>query len=291
MTGGPERPAGSGSGPTLRPVRSGRTGQTAWDLWSEGDRGQLGPLVPLVALHGVTDDGGCFAPVLGAWTAGRTVLTVDARGHGRTPLGDPPFTVTALAGDVAAVMDDVLGGPAVVLGHSMGGLVAEELALTRPDLVRALVLEDPAWSAGLVRDVDGRGIPSGIADWIRTATSTPRDVLEAGNRAHEPGWSDAEHVTWAASKERLDPRLAAVDHDWRTRDWVADLAGIAVPVTVVAAAPERGSAIQAGGLDSAAALLGPLLTVVRTSAGHSVRRDAPEVVVAAVLEALQRADA
>lgn len=44
--------------------RPGTTGGGAWDLWSEG------PGVPLVALHGVTDDGGCFAPVLGAWTAG-----------------------------------------------------------------------------------------------------------------------------------------------------------------------------------------------------------------------------
>lgn len=262
--------------------RQGSTAGVAWDLWSEG------PGVPLVALHGVTDDGGCFAPVLGAWTAGRTVLTVDARGHGRTPLGPPPFTVAALAADVAAVIDAELGRPVVVLGHSMGGLVAEELALARPDLVVALVLEDPAWR--VTEDVGPRGVPSGIADWIRTATSTPAAELEAGNRAENPGWSDAEHTTWSASKARLDPRLAEIDHDWRARPWVEALADLAVPVTLVAAG-DGASAMPPGSADRAAALLGPLLTLVRTDVGHSVRRDAPDVVADAVLEALRGADA
>ena len=263
----------------------GTTDGVAWDLWSEG------PAVPLVALHGVTDDGGCFAPVLDGWTATRTVLTVDARGHGRTPLGAPPFSVPALAADVATVLDAQLGRPAVVLGHSTGGLVAEELALTRPDLVAALVLEDPAWRvADDAGDGTPRGVPAGIADWIREATSTPSDVLEAGSRLDNPAWSDAEHRTWVASKARLDPRLAEIEHDWRTRPWVEDLARLTVPVTVVVAA-DGASAVPIGAADRAAAILGPLLTTVRTDVGHSVRREAPHVVVRAVLDALRWADA
>ncbi|MBX9246169.1 hypothetical protein ICW40_15315, partial [Actinotalea ferrariae] len=57
-------------------------GPVAWALYGElrGDR------VPVVALHGVTDSGACWEPVLAGWAAERAVLTVDARGHGGTPL-------------------------------------------------------------------------------------------------------------------------------------------------------------------------------------------------------------
>jgi 3-oxoadipate enol-lactonase len=66
-------------------------------------------------------------------------LTVDLRGSGRTVGGEANFTVSDLAQDVAALMDE-LGVTAHVVGFSLGSAVVQELALRRPDLVRSMVL-------------------------------------------------------------------------------------------------------------------------------------------------------
>lgn len=71
----------------------------------------------------------------------RRVLVLDNRGAGRT--GDvvgAPYTVELMAADVLAVMDAAGVSRADVVGASMGGLIAQELALTAPARVRSLVL-------------------------------------------------------------------------------------------------------------------------------------------------------
>jgi len=70
-------------------------------------------------------------------------LTVDLRGSGDTTGGNGTgndYTVTGMAADIAAWMDAIGVGNAVVAGLSLGSAVAQELALARPDLVRGLIL-------------------------------------------------------------------------------------------------------------------------------------------------------
>ena len=68
--------------------------------------------------------------------AGFDVLAPDLRGFGERPMGSEPFSH---ARDVEALLD----GPTVVVGSSLGGRVALELAVLRPDLVERLVLIAP----------------------------------------------------------------------------------------------------------------------------------------------------
>lgn len=68
------------------------------------------------------------------------VIAFDNRGAGQTDKPDGPYNVQMLAADTAGLMDGLRIGPAAVVGHSMGGYIAQELALTRPDLVSKLVL-------------------------------------------------------------------------------------------------------------------------------------------------------
>ena len=72
------------------------------------------------------------------------VFAVDARGHGKSdhvPGGN--YNMTVQTDDAAHFIENLVGGPAVVIGHSMGALTTIGLAGTRPDLVTAAVLEDP----------------------------------------------------------------------------------------------------------------------------------------------------
>jgi pimeloyl-ACP methyl ester carboxylesterase len=72
----------------------------------------------------------------------RQVVAVDMRNHGQSPWDDV-HDYPAMADDLAAVIE-ATGAPMDVLGHSMGGKAAMTLAVTRPELVRRLVVADIA---------------------------------------------------------------------------------------------------------------------------------------------------
>lgn len=94
----------------------------------------------------------------------------DKRGHGLSDLGGAPG-IEDLADDAAALVD-ALGAPAIVVGVSIGGLIAQSLAARRPDLVTALVLCNTAARVGTpeswqarIDQVERRGLPA-IAEGI-----------------------------------------------------------------------------------------------------------------------------
>lgn len=101
--------------------------------------GGSGPVFLL--LHGLMGRASTWWPVARWLTAYGRVVGLDARGHGRSPHPASDRTEDYVA-DAAALLTDL--GPAVVLGHSMGGLHGIVLAAEHPDLVRALVIEDIA---------------------------------------------------------------------------------------------------------------------------------------------------
>jgi pimeloyl-ACP methyl ester carboxylesterase len=97
----------------------------------------------IVLLHGLMGRATTWWPTARWLTAYGRVVGLDARAHGRHP--DRQGTDTErFARDVADRVTALDLAPAIVLGHSMGGLHAMALAATRPELVRALVVEDMA---------------------------------------------------------------------------------------------------------------------------------------------------
>lgn len=95
---------------------------------------------PLVLLHGNGEDHHVFDRMVRALGAGRTLVGIDSRAHGRSPRGDGPLRIATMADDVDVVLG-LLGLPAAdVLGFSDGGNIALELALRHPDRLRRLVV-------------------------------------------------------------------------------------------------------------------------------------------------------
>jgi pimeloyl-ACP methyl ester carboxylesterase len=72
--------------------------------------------------------------------AGHTVITFDNRGCGRSQAPPAPYSVTGMAADTAVLIEHLGLGLCDVIGYSLGGYIAQELAVTRADLVRRLVL-------------------------------------------------------------------------------------------------------------------------------------------------------
>ena len=107
---------------------------------------QAGPLLLLVhGLGGSVLNWAAIAPTLAETCR---VLAIDLVGFGRTqPLGRSPH-IDANRDLLARFVDEVVGHPVILVGNSMGGLLAMLLADARPDLVSGLVLVDPAVPVG-----------------------------------------------------------------------------------------------------------------------------------------------
>ncbi|ARF56420.1 alpha/beta fold hydrolase [Streptomyces gilvosporeus] len=95
---------------------------------------------PLLALHGHFGDGRTFAGLAHALPEWR-VIGLDQRGHGSSERATD-YSRDGYVGDAAALLDHLGLADVVVLGHSLGGVNAYQLAAWHPRLVRALVIED-----------------------------------------------------------------------------------------------------------------------------------------------------
>lgn len=98
---------------------------------------------PIVLLHGLMGRATTWWPVAQWLTARGRVLGLDARAHGRNPHRGSAST-EQFADDVAAVVRELDAGPAVLIGHSMGGLHAWTAAARHPELARGVIVEDMA---------------------------------------------------------------------------------------------------------------------------------------------------
>jgi pimeloyl-ACP methyl ester carboxylesterase len=122
--------------------------------WYEEDGS--GP--PLVLLHPGGADSRAFEGNLTGLAGRFQIYRPDRRGHGRTPDVAGPISYDQMATDTIAFLEQVVGGPAYLVGHSDGAPVALLVALERPDLVRRLVFASAVfhhdgWAPGAI-DLD-----------------------------------------------------------------------------------------------------------------------------------------
>jgi pimeloyl-ACP methyl ester carboxylesterase len=101
---------------------------------------QHGAGEPLLLINGLGADITLLAPIIAWFERSHRVLAFDNRGAGRTDKPDAPYTIELMARDAAGLMDVLSLDRANVLGISMGGRIALELALSCPGRVGSLVL-------------------------------------------------------------------------------------------------------------------------------------------------------
>ena len=188
---------------------------------------------PVLVLHGIT---GCTAtwdwlvPVVAST---HRMVRLDFRGHGDSDRTPDEYHSEGYVADATAVCEALFDGPCTVIGHSLGGVTALGLAQTRPDLVAALVLEDPPMgrSAG-AQTLEGnslldafrmmrQSVPALQASGIDLATLTT--MLGQTPSAAGPTFGEALHDDAVAAMASallrldatvLDPVLAGAAMTW-----------------------------------------------------------------------------
>ena len=199
------------------------------ETWGDGE--------PLVCLHGLQESGAHFAPLAAALPE-RRVLAPDLRGHGLSEW-EPPWRLEQHLEDVLETVGDE---PRDWCGHSFGGRLCVELANRRPELVRRLVLLDPA---------------------LRLQPANAYRLAEE-ERLGEGGNPRSRAAVVAMFGELTRPSPAFPQ----------------VPTLLVLGRDE--SVVGPTRRRLYAEALGPLLETVLVGGGHTVLRDAPDETCAAV---------
>ena len=102
---------------------------------------------PLILLHGAYMTIDLMGPILPGLAKTRQVIAVEQQGHGRTADVDRPLTYEQMADDTAALIRHLQIDNADVVGYSMGGGIALQLAIRHPAAVRKLVLASASFSS------------------------------------------------------------------------------------------------------------------------------------------------
>ncbi len=225
---------------------------------------------PVVLLHGA---GGSRLdwPVELRRMPGVQVWTIDLPGHGRSP-GAGRTTVAEYAEDVQAFLDAAQIERAVVVGHSMGGAIAQQLALDRSERV-----------AGLVLIATGSKLPV-EPSLPERAQATPAAVIQwVVERAWHPATPAAQ---LALARERLAQTAPAVLRGDFLACQAFDVRGreheIGVPVLVIGAAEDR-MVRPDFSVTLAARIPGARLVMIE-GAGHMVTLERPTEVARAMME-------
>jgi pimeloyl-ACP methyl ester carboxylesterase len=244
------------------------------------ESGRGGP--PILLLHGLHESSAGYHSAMRYLESLLHVYALDFRGHGDTPW-QPPYRVQDYASDVIEFIQAKIGEPLFLAGHSLGGLVAAYVASHQPDMVHALILEDP---------------PLYIAQMpvLRETALYPMfvEVRRVLQEHHDSGGSaeDLEEVVreWQAASGAEIPRFARELHssDPRTVDPILDgtlfegfnpdedLPKIVCRVLLIAGGYEQGGLLRPQDIEKVLSLIPTCLPVVWDDLGHDIHTVRPK---------------
>ncbi len=226
---------------------------------------------PLVLVHGLMGRGSTWSRQIPWLQRYGAVYTYDAPWHRGRDVSDPaPISTERFVADLGSALGS-LAGPAVLIGHSMGGLHAWCLAAGRPELVSAVVVEDMA--------PDFRGRTTG--PWEPWVHALPDEFPTEQSVLDEFGPIAGRYFLEAFDRTPTGWRLhgrpeqwVQIAAEWGTRDYWSQWRGVRVPALLI----EAGNSVTPPGQMVRMHEIGYRTTYVSApTAGHLVHDDAPTI--------------
>ena len=264
--------------------------------------GERGPWV--VFVHGLFGQGKNWTTIAKGLADGHRVLLLDLPNHGHSPWTDRVDYVDMA--ELLAVELERLAEPVTLVGHSMGGKVAMQLALRRPELLRALVVVDIApveypVRGGRTDDPDEEAAPFG--DFIAAMRALDLEALDSRSQADEalrgavPSRMVRSFLLQSLSREesgggwRWKLNLALLERDLgELRGFPEPPAGAAFDGPVLWIAGANSHYVLPEDRDRMDALFPLTQLVTVKGAGHWVHSEQPEIFLATLRRFLERVE-
>lgn len=262
--------------------------------WSEGQvlsqelkihyhRTGSGDKPVIILAHGFTDNGLCWVRTARTLEDRYDLVMVDARNHGQSDQGSA--SQAELAGDLANVITELQLAPVIAMGHSVGASVVTTLAVDYPELVTALILEDPPWKAPYKAASNSPKRLASFHDYVSAnREQTIEQITQAGMTQH-PSWHADEFPPWALSNQQVNEgameRLVL-------GDWNPLVPKLQCPTLLIYGDEDRDGIVS----QDTAVAIGGLNSLVQTrqvnGAGHNLRRESFAGFLEAVTDFLMR---
>jgi 3-oxoadipate enol-lactonase len=242
-----------------------------------------GPAVLLI--HGLGWDHSLWNPTLERFSSRYRLIAADTRGHGLTDKPDGPYDMAMFARDYAALADPLGLTRVCVIGLSQGGMVAQNLALLRPDLVSALVLVSTSYKSdpSLRDNMEARIAAMDQAGPEAAARIAAESIFSPGWRAANAA-ALARFVAWRSAMPMapLNSATRAL-YDFNLS---GDLPRISAPTLVVAG--EEDVLTRPKGMEEIAALIPGAEYRLIANSGHMIPVEQPERLAALLAEFLEK---
>jgi len=236
---------------------------------------------PILLVHGLGGSSrtwSALAPLLAACTR---VIVPDLRGCGQSDRGTAAYTLSQVADDLARVLEALAAPPCVAVGHSLGGVIVQDLLVRHPSAIAAAVLISTS----------SRLNEKATASWQRIADAVEANGVSDSPAARARGFSEeyaeahpdvlARHGEIASSTDRkvyAEQARAASSYDY-----TAALGSVACPVLVLQGLADRLTP-PGGSVLLHRALPGGARLEMIEGAGHNLPIEMPERVAGLVLD-------
>ena len=250
---------------------------------------------PIVLLHGLSMSQRSWDRLVPELTPRFRVVRLDQRGHGESSHAPGTYVLDTYLADTVAFLEQVVGESSILVGHSLGGVIAHGVAQMRPDLASSVLLEDPplyvplrmtegetreqASSVAamfplmqqLARDMQARNAP--VDEWVAILARVPA-MNGSGMMADVLG-ADATRGM-AEAFTRLDPEIFTSATEGTAISGAPDLSKpLACPVVVLRADPALGPAFTVEDEERFLATNPNARVVVVVGASHQIHDEQP----------------
>lgn len=186
--------------------------------------------IPVILLHGVTDSWHSFATTLPYLPGNLHVFALSQRGHGNSDRPGQGYSAAHFAADVADFIRKKKLERVILVGHSMGGMVAQQFAINYPQLLKGLVIicSDPAVSKN-------PGIPEFVQEVMKMEGEPDRQFLTGFQQGTLANPIDTAYFNLLVNESmKLPvPIFKEIVLGMSRMDITTDLKKIAVPVLVL----------------------------------------------------------